>query len=105
MRARVSRHRPSPLAPKDDPKIAVPQLLGIAIELDTAEGWHRPGPVLGDAHLASTRLGERFAGPRQDADEAVEQAGQGVRDYVSGANPRPIKTLAITRLPLSVGWV
>ncbi len=32
--------------------------LGVEVELDFSEGWHRPGPVFGDPRLAPYRLGQ-----------------------------------------------
>jgi HNH endonuclease len=34
-------------------------LLGVVVELDFTQPWHRPGPVLGDPRLAPYRLGQR----------------------------------------------
>ncbi|HEX3962948.1 MAG TPA: hypothetical protein VHZ03_40990, partial [Trebonia sp.] len=34
-------------------------LLGVTVELDLAQPWHRPGPVFGDPRLAPYRLGQQ----------------------------------------------
>jgi putative restriction endonuclease len=34
-------------------------LLGVTVEIDLAQAWHRPGPVLGDPRLAPYRLGQQ----------------------------------------------
>ena len=35
------------------------RILGVAVELDLGESWHRPGPMMGDPRLAPYRLGQR----------------------------------------------
>lgn len=35
------------------------RVIGVAVELDFAEPWHRPGPVFGDPRLAPYRLGQQ----------------------------------------------
>jgi putative restriction endonuclease len=34
-------------------------ILGVVVELDFSQPWHRPGPVLGDPRLAPYRLGQQ----------------------------------------------
>jgi putative restriction endonuclease len=34
-------------------------LLGVSVEIDLSQPWHRPGPVLGDPRLAPYRLGQQ----------------------------------------------
>ncbi len=34
-------------------------LLGVTVEIDLAQAWHRPGPVFGDPRLAPYRLGQQ----------------------------------------------
>jgi putative restriction endonuclease len=35
------------------------RLLGLAVEVDLSQPWHRPGPVFGDPRLTPYRLGQR----------------------------------------------
>jgi putative restriction endonuclease len=35
------------------------RLIGVSVELDLSEPWHRPGPVFGDPRLAPYRLGQQ----------------------------------------------
>jgi putative restriction endonuclease len=37
----------------------LPRLLGVTVELDLTEPWHRPGPVYGDPRLTPNRLGQQ----------------------------------------------
>lgn len=71
------------------------RLLGVRIELDLAEPWHRPGPVYGDRRLAPGRLG-------QQAFQAVVLGAYGQRCAVTGEKIRPVLQAAHIR-PLSSG--
>jgi len=34
-------------------------VLGVAVDLDLTQSWHRSGPVFGDPRLAPNRLGQQ----------------------------------------------
>ncbi len=71
------------------------RLLGVRIELDLGEPWHRPGPVYGDKRLAPGRLG-------QQSFQAVVLGAYGQRCAVTGEKIRPVLQAAHIR-PISFG--
>jgi putative restriction endonuclease len=71
------------------------RLLGVHIELDLGEPWHRPGPVYGDKRLAPGRLG-------QQSFQAVVLGAYGQRCAVTGEKIRPVLQAAHIR-PTSFG--
>ncbi len=84
-----------------DPNVApyfdllFPRLLGVSLEVDTAEGWHRPGPAFGDPRLATTRLGQR-------AFQGVVRGVYSHRCAITGDKIRPVLQAAHIR-PLTKG--
>lgn len=58
-------------------------VLGVAVELDLTQPWHRPGPVFGDPRLAPNRLG-------QQAFKAVVGDTYHWRCAITGAKIRPV---------------
>ncbi len=71
------------------------QLLGVAIEIDFSEPWHRAGPVYGDPRLAPQRLGQR-------AFQAVVLGAYHHRCAITGDKIRPVLQAAHIR-PLPHG--
>jgi putative restriction endonuclease len=71
------------------------RLLGIPLEIDLTEPWHRPGPVYGDPRLAPGRLG-------QQAFQAVVLNAYSRRCAVTGEKIRPVLQAAHIR-PLPWG--
>lgn len=71
------------------------RLLGVTIEIDLAELWHRPGPVYGDPRLAPGRLG-------QQAFQAVVLGAYGRRCAITGEKIRLVLQAAHIR-PLASG--
>jgi len=71
------------------------RLLGLEIELDQSEPWHRPGPVYGDPRLVPQRLGQRSF-------QAVVLDAYRQRCAVTGDKIRPVLQAAHIR-PLSNG--
>ncbi len=84
-----------------DPNVApyfdllFPRLVGVSLEVDTAEGWHRPGPAFGDPRLATTRLGQR-------AFQGVVRGVYSHRCAITGDKIRPVLQAAHIR-PLTKG--
>ena len=70
-------------------------LLGIAVELDFSEPWHRPGPVFGDPRLAPYRLG-------QTSFKAVVLDAYHRRCAISGTHITPVLQAAHIR-PVTAG--
>jgi putative restriction endonuclease len=73
----------------------VDRLLGLRIEIDLSEPWHRPGPVYGDPRLVPQRLG-------QQSFQAVVLQAYGRRCAITGAKIRPVLQAAHIR-PLPMG--
>jgi HNH endonuclease len=65
-------------------------VLGVAIELDLTQSWHRLGPVFGDPGLAPNRLG-------QQAFKAVVGDTYHWRCAITGAKIRPVLEAAHIR--------
>lgn len=40
-------------------EVLISRLLGVSVEVDLSEPWHRPGPVYGDPRLRPNRLGQQ----------------------------------------------
>lgn len=70
-------------------------LLGVPVELDLAEPWHRPGPVFGDRRLAPYRLG-------QQAFKAVVLDAYHRRCAITGTHIPPVLQAAHVR-PVTEG--
>ena len=70
-------------------------LLGIQVELDFREPWHRPGPVFGDPRLAPYRLG-------QTSFKAVVLDAYHRRCAISGTHITPVLQAAHIR-PVTAG--
>jgi putative restriction endonuclease len=73
----------------------VDRLLGLRIEIDLSEPWHRPGPVYGDPRLVPQRLG-------QQSFQAVVLQAYGRRCAITNAKIRPVLQAAHIR-PLPKG--
>jgi putative restriction endonuclease len=71
------------------------RVLGVHIEIDLTEPWHRPGPVYGDPRLAPQRLG-------QQAFQATILQAYHRRCAITGAKIRPTLQAAHIR-PLPLG--
>jgi putative restriction endonuclease len=71
------------------------RLLGVHIELDFSEPWHRPGPVFGDPRLAPYRLG-------QQSFQAVVLSAYHHRCAISGTQIPPVLQAAHI-LPVASG--
>jgi putative restriction endonuclease len=71
------------------------RLLGVAVDIDAAAGWHRPGPAFGDPRLAPNRLGQR-------AFQGVVRGAYAHRCSVTGDKIRPVLQAAHIR-PLTRG--
>lgn len=71
------------------------RLLGLPVEVDLAEPWHRPGPAYGDPRLTPQRLG-------QQAFQAVVLDAYERRCAVTGGRIRPVLQAAHIR-PLPAG--
>lgn len=71
------------------------RILGLHVEIDLAEPWHRPGPVYGDPRLAPRRLG-------QQAFQATVLHAYHRRCAITGAKIRPVLQAAHIR-PLPAG--
>jgi putative restriction endonuclease len=71
------------------------RLLGLRIEIDLSQPWHRPGPVYGDPRLVLQRLG-------QQSFQAVVLQAYGRRCAITGAKIRPVLQAAHIR-PLPKG--
>lgn len=71
------------------------RLLGVRIEIDLGEPWHRPGPVYGDPRLAPRRLGQRSF-------QAVVLSAYRRRCAITGSRIRPVLEAAHV-LPLPAG--
>jgi putative restriction endonuclease len=65
-------------------------VLGVAVELDLTQPWHRSGPVFGDPRLAPSRLG-------QQAFKAVVGDAYHWRCAITGAKIRPVLEAAHIR--------
>jgi putative restriction endonuclease len=61
----------------------ITKLLGVRIEIDFSEPWHRPGPVFGDPRLAPQRLGQRSF-------QAVVLDAYQRRCAITGSRIRPV---------------
>jgi hypothetical protein len=72
-------------------------VLGVAVELDLTQSWHRSGPVFGDPRLAPNRLG-------QQAFKAVVGDAYHWRCAITGAKIRPVLEAAHIR-PVSPLYV
>jgi putative restriction endonuclease len=70
-------------------------LLGIVVEVDFSESWHRPGPVFGDPRLAPYRLGQRSF-------QAVVLSAYHRRCAISGTHIPPVLQAAHIR-PVTSG--
>jgi putative restriction endonuclease len=73
----------------------VQRMLGVAIEVDLSEPWHRSGPLFGDPRLAPYRLG-------QQAFQAVVLDAYGRQCAISGTRIRPVLQAAHIR-PVTSG--
>jgi putative restriction endonuclease len=73
----------------------VDRLLGLRIEVDLSQPWHRPGPIYGDPRLVPQRLG-------QQSFQAVVLQAYGRRCAITGAKIRPVLQAAHIR-PLPMG--
>jgi putative restriction endonuclease len=71
------------------------RLLGVAVEIDVTEPWHRPGPMFGDPRLAPYRLG-------QQAFKAVVLDAYSRRCAVTGTHIAPVLQAAHVR-PVTAG--
>jgi predicted restriction endonuclease len=71
------------------------RLLGLVVEVDLSESWHRYGPVFGDPRLAPQRLG-------QQAFQAVVLGAYERRCAITGGRIRPVLEAAHIR-PLPAG--
>ncbi|MEH1014556.1 HNH endonuclease [Micromonospora sp. CPCC 206060] len=76
-------------------EILVGRLLGAAVDIDTTEPWHRPGPAFGDPRLAPYRLG-------QQSFKAVVLSAYGRRCAITGDRIQPVLQAAHIR-PLPAG--
>jgi len=70
-------------------------LLGVAVEVDFSQPWHRPGPVFGDPRLAPYRLGQRSF-------QAVVLDAYHRRCAISGTHISPVLQAAHIR-PVTAG--
>ncbi len=70
-------------------------MLGVTVEIDFSEPWHRQGPVFGDPRLAPLRLG-------QQAFQAVVLNAYGRRCAITGSKIRPVLEAAHIR-PVTSG--
>ena len=70
-------------------------LLGVVIELDFSQPWHRSGPVFGDPRLAPYRLGQRSF-------QAVVLNAYHSRCAITGTKIRPVLEAAHIR-PVAAG--
>ena len=73
----------------------ITRLLGVPIEIDLGEPWHRTGPVYGDPRLAPRRLGQRSF-------QAVVLGAYGRRCAITGSRIRPVLQAAHV-VPLPAG--
>ncbi|WP_327038641.1 HNH endonuclease [Micromonospora maris] len=71
------------------------RLLGVEIEVDLSQPWHRPGPVYGDPRLVPQRLG-------QQSFKAVVLGAYGRRCAITGNKVQPVLQAAHIR-PLPLG--
>jgi putative restriction endonuclease len=71
------------------------RVLGITVEIDVREPWHRDGPAFGDPRLAPNRLGQRSF-------QAVVLSAYAGRCAVTGDKIRPVLQAAHIR-PLTQG--
>ena len=71
------------------------RMLGISVEMDFSEPWHRQGPVFADPRLSPQRLG-------QQAFQAVVLAAYDRRCAITGSKIRPVLQAAHIR-PVSSG--
>jgi putative restriction endonuclease len=71
------------------------RMLGVTIEIDFSEQWHRQGPVFGDPRLAPQRLG-------QQAFQAVVLGAYERRCAITGSKIRPVLQAAHIR-PVTSG--
>jgi putative restriction endonuclease len=70
-------------------------LLGVSVEIDLSQPWHRPGPVFGDPRLAPYRLG-------QQAFKAVVLDAYHRKCAITGTHISPVLQAAHVR-PVSEG--
>jgi HNH endonuclease len=70
-------------------------ILGVVVEVDFSQPWHRPGPVFGDPRLAPYRLGQR-------AFQAVVLDAYHRRCAISGTHISPVLQAAHIR-PVTAG--
>jgi putative restriction endonuclease len=70
-------------------------ILGVVVEVDFSQPWHRPGPVFGDPRLAPYRLGQRSF-------QAVVIDAYHRRCAISGTHISPVLQAAHIR-PLTAG--
>lgn len=75
--------------------LLITKLLGVRIEIDYSEPWHRPGPVYGDPRLAPQRLG-------QSSFQAVVLDAYQRRCAITGSRIRPVLEAAHV-LPVTRG--
>jgi putative restriction endonuclease len=73
----------------------VQRMLGVTIEIDLSEPWHRSGPMFGDPRLTPYRLG-------QQAFQAVVLDAYDRRCAISGTRIRPVLQAAHIR-PVAAG--
>ncbi len=70
-------------------------ILGVVVEVDFSQPWHRPGPVFGDPRLAPYRLGQRSF-------QAVVLDAYHRRCAISGTHISPVLQAAHIR-PITAG--
>jgi putative restriction endonuclease len=68
------------------------QLLGVQVEVDLRDSWHRPGPAYGDPRLMPQRLGQRaFQAVVLDAyHRRCSITGDKIRPVLQAAHIRPL---------------